>query len=111
VLDLDPAVDLDEEERPVRVDQEFERPDVLVAGRHGGTDRALGEVDAGGIGQGRGRGFLEDLLVTALDRAVALAEMDALAIAVDRDLDLDVAVVLQPALEIERVVAECGLGL
>ena len=44
--------------------------------------------------------------MAALDRAVALAEVDAVAVAVDRDLDLDVAVLVEPALEVERVVAE-----
>ena len=47
----------------------------------------------------------------ALDRAVALAEVDAVAVAVDRDLDLDVAVLVEPLLEVERVVAERGLRL
>ena len=46
-----------------------------------------------------------------LDRAVALAEVDAVAVAVDRDLDLDVAVLVEPALEVQRVVAERGLRL
>ena len=39
---------------------------------------------------GRGR-LLDDLLVAALDRAVALAEVDDVAVAVGEDLDLDVA--------------------
>ena len=43
-----------------------------------------------------------------LDRAVALAEVDAVAVAVDGDLDLDVAVLLEPLLEVQRVVAERG---
>ncbi len=60
---------------------------------------------------GRRRPLLDDLLVTALDRAVALAEMDPVALAIDRDLDLDVAVVLEPRLEIQGVVAEGGLRL
>ena len=111
MLDLDPAVDLDEIEAARTVDEELERPDVLVAGRHDGPDRPLGEVGARGLGQRRRRRLLEDLLVAALDRAVALAEVDAVAVAVDRDLDLDVAVLVEPLLEVERVVAERGLRL
>ena len=38
-----------------------------------------------------------------LDAAVALAEMDPAAVAIDRDLDLDVAGLVQPALQVERV--------
>ena len=49
--------------------------------------------------------------MAALDRAVALAHVDAVAVAVDRDLDLDVAVLVEPLLEVERVVAEGGLRL
>ena len=111
MLDLDPAVDLDEVEVAVAVDEELERADVLVAGRDDGPDGALGEVGAGRVGQGRRRRLLEDLLVAALDGAVALAEVDAVAVAVDRDLDLDVAVLVEPLLEVERVVAERGLRL
>ena len=47
----------------------------------------------------------------ALDRAVALAQVDAVAVAIHRDLDLDVAVLVEPLLEIERVVPEGGLRL
>ncbi len=86
-------------------------PDVLVAGRDDGPDGALGEVGPGGVGQGRRRRLLDDLLVPPLDRAVALAQVDTVAVAVDRDLDLDVAVLVEPLLEVQRVVAEGGLGL
>ncbi len=47
----------------------------------------------------------------ALHGAVALPEVDAVAEPVDGDLDLDVPVVLQPALEVEGVVAERRAGL
>ena len=111
VLDLDAAVDLDEVRVAVAVDEELERADVLVAGGHDRADRALGEVRRGGRRERRRRGLLDDLLVAALDRAVALAEVDAAAVAVDRHLDLDVAVLVEPLLEVERVVAERGLRL
>ena len=111
VLDLDPAVDLDEVEVGVPVHQELEGAEVLVPGGHDGPDRPLRELLAGGLRQRRCRRLLDQLLVATLDRAVALAEVDAVAVAVDHDLDLDVAVVLQPLLEVERVVAEGGAGL
>jgi hypothetical protein len=37
--------------------------------------------------------------VPPLDRAVPLAEMDAVSIAIDCDLDLDMAVLVEPLLE------------
>ena len=46
-----------------------------------------------------------------LERAVALAEVDAVAVAVEQDLDLDVARALEEPLEDEAIVAERGLGL
>ena len=47
VLDLDPAVDLDEVEVALAVDEELERPDVLVAGLDDRPDRPAAEVGAG----------------------------------------------------------------
>ena len=63
-----------------------------------------------GIQRGRG-GFLEHLLVAALQRAVALAEMHAGAAAVAQHLDLDMARPAEILLEVDGVVAEGGLGL
>ena len=59
---------------------------------------------------GAGR-LLDDLLVAALDRAVALAEVDDVAMAVGEDLDLDVARVGQIALEVDGRVGEELLAL
>ncbi len=55
----------------------------------------------------RRRGFLEHLLVAALERAVALAEVDRVALAVAEHLELDVARVGEIFLHVDRVVAEC----
>jgi hypothetical protein len=62
-----------------------------------------------GVERGRGR-LLEHLLVAPLQRAVALAEMHAFALAVAQHLDLDVARPAEVLLDIDRVVAEGGLG-
>ncbi len=59
----------------------------------------------------RRRGLLDQLLVAALDRAVALAEMDHVAVLVGQDLDLDVARVGQVALEVHGRVGEELLAL
>jgi hypothetical protein len=63
-----------------------------------------------GVDGGRGR-LLDDLLVAPLDRAVALAEVDDVAVAVAEHLDLDVAAVHDGALEDQLAAAERGLGL
>ena len=111
VLDLDPAVDLDEVEAPLRVEQELERPGALVAGGHHAADGEVAQPLASGVVHRRRRPLLDDLLVAALHRAVALPEVHAVAVAVDDDLHLDVPRLLDPLLEVDRVVAEGGLRL
>ena len=111
MLDLDAAVDLDEVEVALAVEQELERAQVLVAGLDDGLDRALAQRLALRVGHRRRARLLDDLLVAALDRAVALADVDAVAVAIDDDLDLDVAVVLEPLFEVQRVVVERRHGL
>ena len=49
--------------------------------------------------------------MAALQRAVALAEMDGIALAVAEDLELDVARVAEIFLDIDGVVAERALRL
>ena len=90
MLDLDARVHLDEIELAVLV-QEFDGADAEIfelAHRLG--DRLADAVAAGDVERGRGA-FLPDLLVAALQRAVALAEMDGAAMAVAEHLDFDVA--------------------
>ena len=58
----------------------------------------------------RGR-LLDELLVTALDRAVALAEMDDVAVRVGEHLHLDVARIVEVALDVHRGVGEVRLAL
>ena len=110
MLDLDARIHLDEVEFAVLVEK-FDRPDADIAefghrARDDGADLlALRRVE-------RGRGaFLPDLLVAALQRTVALAEMNRAALAVAEHLDLDVARLGEIFFEIDRVVAEGRLRL
>src|SRR5258707_15813830 len=73
MLDLQPRVELDEVEAAVRAEQELEGAGVSVADR---TARTLGcglHRFARLRRQRRGRRLFDQLLVTALDRALALA--------------------------------------
>ena len=111
MLHLDAAVDLDEVERA-----RARRPGTRACpGSRSRPPRRPGPPARRGPAawrvEGRAGRLLHDLLVAALDGAVALADVDAVAVAVDDDLDLDVAVVLQPLLEVQRVVAEGGARL
>ena len=91
VLDLQARVHLQEVEGAVGTEQELDRAGVDVADGLGGGDGGRAHARAQlGIDGGRGR-LLQHLLVAALHRAVALAEMDDVAVRVGEDLDLDVA--------------------
>ena len=76
VLDLEPGVHLQEVEVAVPVDQELHRARADVAHRLGGAHGHLAHRGAHLGGEdGRGR-LLDDLLVAALRRALALVQMD-----------------------------------
>ena len=111
MLDLEARVQLDEGERAVRAEQELEGARVRVA------DRAAGALGGGlhrvaqlRVERGRGR-LLDELLVAALDRALALAERQDAAVVVAEHLHLDVARGHDRLLEVEVAVAERRLRL
>ena len=66
---------------------------------HGGAHR---------LGHAWGRRFLDHLLVTALHRAVALEQIDAVLVLIGEHLDLDMPWLLQVALDQHVVVAKRG---
>ena len=76
MLDLEARVHLEEEELAGRREQELDGAGALVADRLAGHDRGLAERVAQRAGDGRARRLLDDLLVPALDRALALIEVD-----------------------------------
>ena len=110
MLDLQPGVHLDEVELAVLV-EELDGPGAGVVDlRHRlGADPPDPEPGAGV--DHRRRRLLEHLLVPALQRAVALAEVHGAAPAVAEDLHLDVPRLAEVLLEVDLVVAERGLGL
>ena len=108
VFDLKAGVHLHEEElvRPIRGDDEFDGACAGVV--HAASGIAGGRADARPgrrIEQGRRR-FLDDLLVTPLQAAFALAEVDHVAVPVGEHLHLDVPGVQHKPLDKQRVVAE-----
>ncbi len=91
--------------------QELDRAGSHVPGC--GRDREGGRAQFGaqlGVHGWRGR-LLDDLLVAALQRAVAFAEVDGAAMGVTEDLHLDVTGGRQPPLQEHPVVVECGRRL
>src|SRR6185437_13303271 len=71
----------------------------------------LADALAEGLVDPRGRRLLDQLLVPALDRAVALAEVDDGAVRVREHLHLDVAGIDQVSLEIDSRIGEELLAL
>ena len=93
MLHLQPRVHLQEVEGAVRRQQKLDRAGIAVADGLGGGDRRSTHARAQlGIDGGRG-GLLQHLLVPALHRAVALAQMDDVAVHVGENLDLDMPAV------------------
>src|SRR2546430_17721334 len=91
MLDLEPRVHLEEVELAAHVDEELHGARVHVAGRAGHPTRRLTEALAQRrVHEGRRR-FLDELLVATLDRALALAEVDHVTVAIGEHLNLDVA--------------------
>ena len=110
VLDLDARVHLQEEVLAV-LEQALDRAGADVVDGARGLDGDLADALAHLVVDGRRGRLLDQLLVAALDRAVALAEVDDVAVAVGQDLDLDVARVGQVALEVDGRVGEELLAL
>ena len=111
MLDLQPRVHLDEVEPARLVEQELDRAGVLVARGQRRSRGGLAQCRAQLRVQAGCRRLLDDLLVAALQGAVALEQVDRLPVPVGEHLHLDMARPLDQPLEQHPVVAERGLGL
>ena len=108
MFDLDARVHLHEVVRAVLVEQHLHGARAEIADRlraeHGGVAHLLAQRRR----HGRARRLFNQLLVASLDGAVALAEVDAVAVRVAEDLELDVARPLEVFLDVDGAVAERG---
>ena len=111
MLDLQPRVHFHEVELPVRIEQELDRAGADVVHRARERDRGRAEFLAQRRVDGRRGAFLDQFLVAPLHRAVALAEVDYVAVLVGEDLHLDVARALERAFQQQPSVAERMLRL
>ncbi|MCY1219587.1 hypothetical protein D9M72_315690 [compost metagenome] len=114
VFDLQARVHLHEEEVHLAafalLDDELDSTCADVVHGARGSHGRIAHLLAHRLGHaGRGR-FLEHLLVAALHRAVALEQVDVVALRVAEHLDLDVARALHVLLDQHRVVAEAVDG-
>ena len=105
MLHLQPRVDLEEVEMAVGED-ELDRPRVDVSGRPRRADRGVAHGRTDLRSEGRRWRLFHDLLVPTLDRTLALAKVDCVAVAVADHLDLDVPRLAHEALQVDGGVAE-----
>ena len=111
MLDLEPRVHLHEPDAVgaqalARVGDELDRARADIVDRLGRLDRRLADRRAGRLVHARRRRLLDHLLVAALQRAVALEQVDDIAVAVAEHLHLDMARPLDIFLDQHPVVAE-----
>ena len=111
MLDLQAGVHLQEVEALVLAGDEFDRAGGIVIHGLRQRHRLLAHLAAGGLVQQRRRRFLDDLLVAALDRTFALAEIDHVAMLVAEHLDFDVTGIDDEFFDEDAVVAERRLRL
>ncbi len=111
MLDLQAGVDLEEADHPVVADQELDRARPGVVGL--AADGLGAVVDAGPllVGEERGRSLLDQLLVAPLQRAVAGADDDDVAVLVGQHLGLDVPGAVEVSLDEALAPPERGHGL
>src|SRR5262249_31914573 len=111
MLDLHARVHFEEVEVLFVVEQELERAGVRVLHRARGVDDRAAELAAHLLGHRHGGGFLEQLLMAALDGALALAKVHDSAVVIAEHLELDVPRTLDVLLEIDIADAERGFRL
>ena len=109
MFDLQSRVHLEEERVAAIVQEELARARADVADRAAEGEGGVGQHSSGRAADGGRRRLLEDLLVAPLDRAVALAEVNARAVGVEQQLDLDVSRALEQPLEDQPIVRERAL--
>src|SRR3546814_6716864 len=112
MLDRKPRVHFEEVEALARRigarDDQLDRPRAIIADRLRQRDALFAHRLAHLVGDERRRRFLDDLLVAALDAALAFVEVEDIAVLVAEDLNLDVARVEDEFLDKDAVVAEAA---
>jgi len=108
VLDLDAGVHFEEVEFAVAVEQEFDGAGVRVM--HGAREANGGFAHAVAqfLADAKGRRFFDDLLVAALDGAVAFTEMQNVAMCIAENLHFDVTDVVERLFQGHAIGGEGG---
>ncbi len=107
VLHLNPGVHLNEIELSVLV-EEFNGASAAIADLLAGLGTPSPDLVAQLLGELGRRGLFEHLLMAALHGAVALAEVDHVAMVIGHDLNFDVPRILEELLHVDLGIVECG---
>jgi hypothetical protein len=110
MLHLDTSVHLYEVELVVLVEK-LQCSGAAIADRAAGLDAAIAHDPALACGDAWGRRFLNNLLVAPLHGAVALAEMDDVALPIGEHLEFDVPRSFEELLHVDSIIAECRTRL
>src|SRR5439155_26022611 len=102
----DAGVDFDEIKAVLAIDEEFTSAGVMIVRSADQAHGRLANLPANGLGQLRGGGLLDQLLMAALQRTIALPKVHHGAVAVGENLHLDVPGELDVLFEIEAAVFE-----
>ena len=111
MFDLNTGVHFHEVEIPIVIDEILDGTGILVSDAFAEFDRGIAHLFAKLGGHERGWAFLHDLLVTALQGAIALPEMHDAAVLVAEDLELNMVRVDDELLDVNGPVAESFFGL
>jgi len=112
MLDLHAGVDLQQIELTgARIEQELDSAGPVIAGGFGEPGGGFAELIAGVVVDHRAGRFLNEFLMAALHGAVALEQVDRVTELVPEHLHLDVAGVFEELFDVDRGVAEGGVGL
>src|SRR6266852_477922 len=111
MLYLQARVHLEEVETSICIEHEFDGARVHVPGGPGKTYGGCPHPGAQSGCQGNRGTFLDNLLVAALDRTLALTKVDQVAGGITAHLDFDVARLLQQAFKEDGGITEGCLGL
>ena len=111
MLDLKPRVHFEEIEIALLVDDELDRAGRAVIDGSRQRDRLPAHRFAGFGVEKRARRLLDDLLVAALDRTLALAEINNVAVVVAEHLDLDMPRLFYVFLDKDPVVGKARFRL
>ena len=111
MLHLDPGVHFHEIEATAAIQQKFHRSGALVIDASGGSNGGFAHAAAQVWIQGRAGGFLQQFLVTALNRAVPFTKVHHIAVAVGQHLHFHVAGPIDEFLHVQAGIAKGGFRL